>query len=68
MAPENLNSRDSDYWDKVWEVVPEDSVHGGGITMVLTVLEGLLPGRALDLGCGALHQKCQKPATFDAGV
>ena len=46
MAPENLNSRDSDYWDKVWEVVP---VNGGGKV-------GRVGGRLLSIGDQILYR------------
>ena len=52
MASEDLNFRDPKYWDEVWEAVPDDSPHGGGTTLLLKVLGELLPGRALDMGCG----------------
>ncbi len=52
MAPGNLNFKNSSFWDKVWEDAAEGSPHGGGTTLLLTVLEGLSPGRALDVGCG----------------
>ena len=43
---------DSGYWDELWGSVDEDSVHGDGTDLFLTILEDLLPGHALDMGCG----------------
>ena len=52
MAPENQDIRDSGFWDKVWEDADGGAPHGGGTNLLLTFLEDLSPGRALDVGCG----------------
>ena len=52
MAPGNLNFKDPDYWDEVWGEDAGDSPHGGGTNLLLTFLDGLSPGLALDVGCG----------------
>ena len=39
-------------WDEIWDAGAQESPHHGADTLLLAVLEGVEPGRALDLGCG----------------
>ena len=38
-------------WDEIWDAGAQESPHHGADTLLLAVLEGVEPGRALDLGC-----------------
>ena len=40
------------FWDEVWEACAQESPHDGADALLLTALEGIVPGRALDMGCG----------------
>ena len=40
------------FWDEVWEAGAQESPHDGADALLLTALEGIVPGRALDMGCG----------------